>query len=78
MCGADVWGSLCCSMQSIATIAAATLNTVMHCRFAQGNEANVVHQLLDEVLLTALERAIQPQLLEGMVLDKIMGSQTPS
>ncbi|DBB17629.1 TPA: hypothetical protein ACH3X3_002673 [Trebouxia sp. C0006] len=47
-------------------------------RFAQGNEANVVHQLLDEVLSTALERAIQPQLLEGMVLDKIMGSQTPS
>lgn len=47
-------------------------------RFAQGNEANVVHQLLDEVLSTALERAIEPQLLEGMVLDKIMGSQTPS
>jgi len=50
----------------------------VHCRFAQGNEANVVHQLLDEVLSTALERAIEPQLLEGMVLDKIMGSQTPS
>ncbi|KAA6417142.1 MAG: hypothetical protein FRX49_12897 [Trebouxia sp. A1-2] len=46
-------------------------------RFAQGNEANVVHQLLDEVLSTALERATEPQLLEGMVLDKIMGSQTP-
>jgi len=58
--------------------AAAALNAVMHCRFAQGNEANVVHQLLDEVLSTALERAIEPQLLEGMVLDKIMGSQTPS
>ncbi len=50
----------------------------MHCRFAQGNEANVVHQLLDEVLSAALERAIEPQLLEGMVLDQIMGSYTPS
>jgi hypothetical protein len=37
-----------------------------------------VHQLLDEVLSAALERAIEPQLLEGMVLDQIMGSYTPS
>jgi hypothetical protein len=64
--------------RALLQFAAAALNAVMHCRFAQGNEANVVHQLLDEVLSTALERAIEPQLLEGMVLDKIMGSQTPS
>lgn len=44
------------------------------CRFAQGTEANVIHQLLDEVLSTALERALEPQLLEGMVLEKIMSA----
>ncbi len=58
--------------------AAVAWNAVVNCRFAQGNEANVVHQLLDEVLSAALERAIEPQLLEGMVLDQIMGSYTPS
>ena len=42
------------------------------CRFAHGSEANVIHQLLDEVLSTALERALEPQLLEGMVLENIM------
>lgn len=42
------------------------------CRFAQGSEANGIHQLLDEVLSTALERALEPQLLEGMVLENIM------
>ena len=31
-----------------------------------------MRQLLDDVLSTALERALEPQLLEGMVLDKIM------
>ncbi|KAL3158433.1 hypothetical protein ABBQ38_010667 [Trebouxia sp. C0009 RCD-2024] len=41
-------------------------------RFAQGSEANGIHQLLDEVLSTALERALEPQLLEGMVLENIM------
>ena len=44
------------------------------CRFAQGNEGSVVHQLLDEVLSTALERALEPQLLEGLVLERIMGA----
>ena len=43
-------------------------------RFAQGSEANVIQQLLDEVLSTALERALEPQLLEGLVLDKIMAA----
>ena len=44
------------------------------CRFAQGSEANAIHQLLDEVLSTALERALEPQLLEGMVLENIMNA----
>lgn len=44
------------------------------CRFAQGSEANAIHQLLDEVLSTAVERALEPQLLEGMVLENIMNA----
>lgn len=47
---------------------------MVDCRFAQGTEISVIHQLLDEVLSTALERALDPQLLEGMVLEKIMGA----
>ncbi len=48
---------------------------LLDCRFAQGSEAGAVHQLLDEVLSTALERALEPQLLEGMVLERIMGAR---
>lgn len=48
---------------------------VLAFRYAQGQEAAAVPQLLDEVLSTALERALEPQLLEGMVLERIMSGK---
>ena len=48
------------------------------CRYAQGQETPAVHQLLDEVLSTALERALEPQLLEGLVLEQIMNNKQPA
>lgn len=44
-------------------------------RYAQGRETPAIQNLLDEVLSTALERALEPQLLEGTVLERIMSSK---
>ena len=51
------------------------IQCVLASRYAQGQEAAAVPQLLDEVLSTALERALEPQLLEGMVLERIMSGK---
>ncbi|KAK9813244.1 hypothetical protein WJX72_011382 [[Myrmecia] bisecta] len=43
-------------------------------RFAQGSEGTIIYHLLDEVLTAAVERSLEPSLLEAPVLDRIMAS----
>eukprot|EP00891_Asterochloris_glomerata_P001742 jgi/Astpho2/1742/Aster-04163 len=41
-------------------------------RYAQGQEAGPIHQLLEDVLTAAVERSLEPQLLEGSLVERII------
>lgn len=41
------------------------------CRYAQGPEGAVVSHLLDEVVAAAVERSLEPILLDGHILDRL-------
>lgn len=51
--------------------------TVCLRRYAAGAEAALVSHLLDEVLAAAVERALEPTLLDGALLDRLAAAQPP-
>ena len=51
----------------------AELSACMH-RYANNSEGAALWQLLDEVLSAAMERSIEPVLLDAPVLERIMAA----
>lgn len=64
-----------CINQTTISPRALTCAVLFLCRYASGSELPAVQQLLDEVLAAAQERALEPQLLEGVVLERIVASK---
>ena len=46
-------------------------------RYAQGGEGAVVSHLLDEVVAAAVERSLEPILLDGHILDRLASAPAP-
>ena len=49
----------------------------MACRYANNSEGAALWQLLDEVLSAAMERSLEPILLDPPVVERIMAAAPP-
>ena len=72
------WDPLCCSTGfslQHAVNSRAQQETV-HCRHVSSEDAVVVSHMLDEVVTAAMERCVEPTLLDPALLDRL-ASATP-